>query len=175
MINKVYFIANHHGIQPFLSQYDHNDSNLIVMYETKVELIQFIQELMPDAKLLLLPRMRMIQKRYFTYRDLLKNLPKDILFVAKMRLRSKRLFKDISPSANAYFYDDHEHVPFYVLLGYLSRKGISVNYIDPSESRYGTIKKDVGVFQRLYLFVLSIIGGVQLRWFQNKIRNIELK
>ena len=59
---KIYFVENLHGIQYFLSLYQPDDTNLIVISKEAKSSNMFLQEIMPDEEKLIVPR---IPLRYF--------------------------------------------------------------------------------------------------------------
>lgn len=178
MIENVYFVENLHGIQYFLSSCELNESNLVVMSENR-SLHQFLREIMPNENkiaicgLRLTPYPSLTESLSSTRHSLPSRLLRKIYYlrlpvyqlfhVLFWRIYYTRLLKGIRPPAKAYFFSKCESLHFFVLLGYLARKGIDIRFIDGiSESFYMERIEEQHLFPRFYLWVLGLAAGVKL-------------
>lgn len=156
MTKNIYFVQNFHGIQHFLSLYEPGEQNLIVISNNK-SLRQFLQEIMPNEEKIIVHQ---IPANFL-------GLEHPFYFFLFWRIYYGRLLKKIMPPAKAYFFSKTGNEHFYILIGYLARKGIDIKYVDAFGGNFYEERiEDQHLLSRLYLRILSIMGGVRLAKFQ---------
>ncbi|MFQ6116585.1 MAG: hypothetical protein ACE5NG_21225 [bacterium] len=169
MIENVYFVESLHGIQYFLSLCKAEQSNLIVMGENR-SLHQFIQDIMPNERKITIPRIPRLNfhpyklSYYFSFFWL-------VCCFLFWRIYYTRFLKEIRPPAKAFFFarDGSEH--FYIVLGYLARRGVQINYVDALSANYYAEPIEEQRFRsRLYLWFLGRVGGIQLARFRARLK-----
>lgn len=123
-IKNIYFIQNLHGIQYFLSAYNPSESNLVVISRTRNKSLQkFLQEIMPNEKIIVVP--------YLTIpRHPLLKLP-FAFYVFLWRIRYTKLFRKVKSTAKAYCLHEGGPFHFFILLAYLSGKGVEIKNFIP--------------------------------------------
>ena len=121
---KIYFVENLHGIQYFLSLYQPDDTNLIVISKEAKSSNMFLQEIMPDEEKLIVPR---IPLRYFVSKWQFEAQNAQIVAWCN---RYGHLLSHIQPPATAYFFGTNGSIHFFILLNQLQDKGIEIKYVN---------------------------------------------
>ena len=168
-INNIYFAPSFHGIKYFLSLYEPGSSSLVIVSEIHKSVIAFIRDIMPDAKMLVLPyKLNTLSKFKFKSRRLhFRELYEIFLYRRKYSKILDRKF-DINPKANAYFFSNFGLISFLILVGHLYRKRITIKFIDISSSDYycrKALKKDLSLGEKINLLALSIVSGIKITRF----------
>ena len=126
---KIYFVENFHGIQYFLSLYQWEESNLIVMSKD-VSLNTFLEKIMPNEKKITVPRLPFI------------HLPAPNLFEKQRiqftiwRKQIGYLLDEVRPPTEAYFFGDAGQYHFFMLLAKLIKNKVSVKYVNAHPEFY---------------------------------------
>jgi len=159
-VKNIYFVQNFHGIQYFLSLYKPTESNLIVMGEPK-SLHKFFQEIMPTENKTIVPTLLLRRHRLLV----------QLYYIFLWRIRYTRLFKEIKPPAKAYCFHKGGDIHFYILLGYLSKRGVDIeNYITINNSKQKQMenRKRLHMLHQLYqlpqkllTLLLNIVAGIK--------------
>jgi len=154
---KIYFVENLHGINYFLSVYDKEDSNLLVLSKDET-LIKFIKEILPDEPAIIIPRIPIVwfpgQTDYTLQKDQLTGF----------REIYTPLFESIDPSTDAYFFGRGGTLHFFIILNYLKIRGVNVNYVDghPEMEEAPIAISNLNAHQRDHLAEVSRIVGAQI-------------
>lgn len=155
---KIYFVENLHGIQYFLSLYQPEDENIIVVSKEAKASIMFLQEIIPDEEKLLVPR---ISLSGITPKEQFEAQKAEIV---SWRNRYSCLFSHIQPPAKAYFLGTQDSIHFFILLKQLHDKGIDIKYVNAHpEFSHAPIPEHVLNMQyRCHLEELSKLIGLKV-------------
>lgn len=162
MIRNVYFVQNLHGIQYFLSLYEPEQSNLIAMSDEK-SLHQFLQDIMPNERKIVVPRVP------FERLPLRRHAFRRLVHFCLWRIRYTGLLREVLPLAKAYFFGSGGSIHFFILLGYLSRRGVEIKYVDAHSAHFHQERIESPHFSsRLYLWFLSTMAGIRLTRYRTR-------
>ena len=155
-VYKIYFVVNFHGINHFLSLYNPDDNNIIVIVNN-ASVEKFVRNYLRYDSLIVLPSLKL--GRYIF------ELPYSVL-----RLRLKCMFfKNISSSSSVYFFNLGES-SFCFAIKYLKKMGFTIFYRNPYKEIV-IIKKvrtsKIGLKRKIYRALVNISCGLNLVWYKS--------
>lgn len=127
--DKVYFLDKIFGINHFLTLYNPDESNLIVMSEDQ-SLGAFFHDVLPDQVIRRVPR---IPINYFPGPG---EFPAQLSQINAWCKEYRNLLNDIQPPTKIFFFSKANTPHFFVLLADLKKRGLDIEYINPVPSSF---------------------------------------
>lgn len=156
---KIYFVVNFHGINHFLSLYNPDDNNIIIIGNNE-SMEEFARNYLQYDKLIILPALILQKRNIFSF-------PYSLL---KIILKC-RYFKKISSSSDVYFFNIYGSTEFCFAIKYLQKKGHKIFYNDPHKEIF--FHEDLGTYKidrkkKIYAALVNISCGLKLVWYKNR-------
>jgi len=157
--DNIFFLENFFGIRNFLSIYNYNDQNLIVMSEDK-SLVPFIHKILPSVTKIVVPR---VPRSYLPHETIFDEQIKEVV---NWKMRYSGIFNSIDRSTKAYFFSFSGTLHFYIMLSELLEKNVLINYIHPDINFPFEELTSLPESYHLHLEKLSKIIGFRIRPFK---------
>lgn len=148
-VENIYFVNNFHGIQYFLTLFNHAESNLVIASDNKA-LTAFLNDIIPDCPKLIVPQLKVLP------------VPFRFLYVLLWRFYYCLKLRGVSPDSRCFFAHKGGCLHLLILINYLKRKGVKLNYIKMDPEFYEEEIGNIGFLRRIYLNVCGIFAGVKL-------------
>jgi len=114
--DKVYFLENNYGIKKFLSLYNPNESNLVIISKEAISLNNVLTALLPNQEIIRIPR---IPTNYIPPEQ---QFEKQIEEIVQFSNQYKNYLNFIEPPSEIIFFTFHNIFHFYVLLSELMKR-----------------------------------------------------
>lgn len=170
MIKNVFFIQNLVRLNYFLTLYQPHEENLLIINNDN-SLNRFFHQTFSHTKIITIPPIP--NQDFRNYRQ---NRWKLLMDCFSFRVHYTQILKAVAPKANVYFFAKAGQTQFFILLGYLFKQGMNLNYVDRCEkNKLSNVSNNhLRLVDRLFLFLLSWICGIQLIWTRKYTGKIHL-